>query len=75
MMQPKERVVRREAVSHALAILLEQGLRAVSRQISPNEIVYVIVHLCHEVLECEEVARGLLGRVTHEVRADGAVLW
>lgn len=43
-MQPKERIVRREADRHALAIPLRQDLRAVSCQIAPNEIVYVVVH-------------------------------
>lgn len=75
MMQPKERVIRREADCHALAILLRQALRAVSRQVAPNEVVYMVVQQCHCVLESEEVARGLLGRVAHEVRAEGAVLW
>lgn len=73
-MQPKERVIGREAVCHALAVLVQQGLRAVTRQISPNEIVYVVMHLCHYALEAKEVTCGLLRQVPHEFRAKSNVL-
>ena len=74
MMEPKKRLIGREADAHVLAILLEQGLGAVPRQVAPNEIVHMVVHQCHCVLEPEEVARRSLGRVAHKVRAEGAVL-
>ena len=44
MMQPKKRLIGREAYPHVLAILFGQGLRAVPRQVATNEIVYVVVH-------------------------------
>ena len=44
MMQPKKRLIRREAYPHALAIILGQTLGAVPRQVAPNEIVHVVVH-------------------------------
>ena len=74
MMQPKERLIGREADPHVLAILLGQGLGAISCQVAPDEVVYVVMHQCHCVLELEEVARGLLGRIAHKLRAEGAVL-
>ena len=74
MMQPKKRLIGREVYPHVPAILLGQGLGAVPRQVAPDEIVHVVVHWCHCVLEPEEIARGLLGRVAHKVRAEGAVL-
>lgn len=36
--------------------------------------MHVIVHKGHLVLEPEKVARNLLGRVAHKIRAEGAVL-
>lgn len=74
MMQPKERVVGREAYCQTVAILLRQGLRAGSGQISAHEVVYVVVHSSHCVLEAEEVTSGLLSRIAHKLRAESAVL-
>lgn len=74
MVQPKERVIRRESVRYAVAVLVRNGPRAVTPHVAPDEVVDVVVEKFHCMLEPEKVARGLLRRVAHKVRAQGAVL-
>jgi hypothetical protein len=74
MMQPKERVVGRKGCCQTLAFLLRQGPWAVSGQISAHEVVYVVVHSRHCILEAIEVTGGLLGRIAHKFRAESEVL-
>lgn len=69
MMQPKERIIRREAIRHALAILFRDGSRTISSQIAPNKIVYVVVKQLHSMLKPKEVARGVLRCVANEIWA------
>lgn len=75
-MQPKQRIIGREAAGHStLTFHFGQELRTVPGQVTADEIVYVVVQLRHCILEPEEVPGGFLGGIVHELGAEGAVLW